>query len=223
MPGGAFATVADFNNALIRKTLSGLVAVAPPTVAALTDTDLFDATGLLPLPTGYLQLGLISDDGAQFSRSTDLSTVSSWGSKAPSRQDVKTDTTTLQVTCQQTIAINLALYYGVDPADITADATTKAIAISKNAIPVHPNWRVAVIGVDRAAAGEVVMCKHLPYASITAYGDDQWAASTDAPAPGYTFTFTGFDDPDSGDDELFFAGGVGWAGLLTDMAITTGV
>lgn len=221
MTGGAFATVADFNTALVRKTLSGFVTVAPPDSDALTAATLFDAAGLLALPAGYLQLGLIGDDGAQFSRSTDLSTVSSWGSKAPSRQDVKTDTTTMQITCNELRAITLAMYYGVDPADIVADATSKAISIAKSAIPAHPNWRVAVIGVDTATAGEVLMCRHLPYASITAYGDDQWAASTDAAAPGFGFTFTGFDDPDSGVDEYFFAGGVGWAALLTDMAIET--
>jgi hypothetical protein len=217
--GAAFATLAVKKNQLIRKTLDGLVTYAPPSATALTAATFADANGLLPLPSGYLQVGKCTDDGAQFSRSVDTSTVTSWGDVEPSREDVKTDTTTLAVVCNETSAATLGLYIGIDLSTVEADATTGVLQLDKPALTQTPYMRAAAIGMDSTPDGEIYICRFLPSAKITDFADMQMQSSSDD-ALTWGVTLTSFVDDELGTSERWLFGGPGWLALLDDMGIT---
>lgn len=220
MTGTDFAALLDAKRQLIRKTLQGLVAVAPISSAAITAATFADVDGLLALPTGYKQLGVVDDNGAQFARAVDTSTVTSWGDVEPSRQDVKSDVTTLQVVANETRGQTIGLYTGADMTTVEADHTTGVVSIDKPAVPTLPQWRVLVIGSDTTDDGEIYMARHLLFTKITAYGNMQLNSSADAASPAWDITFTAFKDPTAGTAERWLFGGPGWTALLADMGIT---
>lgn len=220
MTGTLFADLQDAKRQLIRKTLQGLVATAPLSAAAITGDTFADAAGLLALPAGYEQLGVVDDNGAQFSRSVDTSTVTSWGDVEPSRQDIKTDTTTLVVACNETRAASMGLYLGVDMSGVEATHLTGVVSIDKPQVTQLPQRRVLVIGVDTIDAGEIYIGRHLLSAKITAYNDMQLNSSADAASPMWGVTFTAFKDDTAGVSERWLFGGIGWRALLADMGIT---
>lgn len=217
--GAAFDTLAIKKSQLIRKTLDGLVAYAPASAAAITDVTFADASGLLPLPTGYLQLGKCTSDGAQFSRSMDVSSVTSWGDVEPSRQDVKTDTTTLQVASNETNAATLGMYIGVDMTGVEADATTGVVSIDKPSLARVPYQRVVAIGVDLTDDGEIYIARFLPAAQVTDYADVAMQSDSDD-AFTWGVTFTSSKDDVLGTSERWLFGGPGWLALLSEMGIT---
>lgn len=218
--GTPFATLLDAKRQLIRKTLQGLVAVAPVSSDAITQATWADAAGLLALPAGYMQLGLADDNGAQFARAVDTSTVTSWGDVEPSRQDVKSDVETLQVVSNETRAATIGLYTGVDMSAVEADHVTGTVQIDKPAVPTLPEWRVLVVGMDRTDAGEIYIARHMLFGKITAYGNQQFNSSADAASPAWDITFTGFKDPTANTAWRWLFGGPGWTALLADMGIT---
>lgn len=220
MTGTVFATLQDAKRQLIRKTLQGLVAISPVSGDAITGATFADAVGLLALPETYMQLGVVDDNGAQFSRAVDTSTVTSWGDVEPSRQDVKSDVTTLQVVANETRAATIGLYTGADMSTVEAAHTTGVVSIDKPGVPVLPQWRVLVIGSDTTDAGEIYIGRHLLYTKITAYGNQQLNSSADAASPTWDITFTAFKDPVAGTAERWLFGGPGWIALLADMGIT---
>lgn len=217
MTSTPFATLKEAKNSLIRKTLDGIFAYAPMSADPLDET-FADATGIAALPADWLQGGKCTDDGAQFARAVDVSTVTSWGDTAPSREDVKTDTTTLAVAMNETNAASLGLYIGTTVPD--AAATTGVLMIDKPALPTLGSFRAAAIGLDRSPSGaEIYMVRFLPSAKITDYADQAWQSSSDD-ALTWGVTFTSFVDDDLGTAERWLFGGPGWLELLADMGIT---
>jgi hypothetical protein len=219
MTSTPFATLKEAKNSLIRKTLDGIVAYAPMSADPL-DESFADATGINALPAGWLQVGKCTDDGAQFARSVDVSTVSSWGDTAPSREDVKTDTTTLAAVMNETNAASIGLYTGVDLPD--AAAVTGVLMIDKPTIPQLSTMRAAAIGMDRSPGGEIYMVRFLPSAKITDYADQAMQSDSDD-ALTWGVTWTSFVDDDLGTAERWLFGGPGWLALLDDMGITQAV
>jgi hypothetical protein len=205
-------------NHLIRKALEGSVFAAPITataITALTDT----TSELLALPTGYVDLGFMSDDGAQFSSDIDSSDVTSWGSVEPTRRDITQDVTTLQGFFQETNKMTVALYTGVDEASLTPNATSGELTIDKPDRPATRHYRILTIGVDLADAGEIYYARFLPRASVTDK-DDQAFQSGDDPL-GWPVTITAYKDAVLGTSERYFFGGPGWKALLADMGFST--
>lgn len=204
-------------NHLIRKALEGSVFAAPitaPAITALTDT----TSELLDLPTGYVDLGFMSDDGAQFSSEIDSSDVTSWGSVEPTRRDITQDVTTLQGFFQETNKMTVALYTNVDAASLVPDATSGELKVDKPDRPASRHYRILTIGVDLADAGEIYYARFLPRASVTDK-DDQAFQSGDDPL-GWPVTMTAYKDSALGTSERFFFGGPGWKALLADMGFT---
>lgn len=205
-------------NHLIRKALEGSVFAAPitaPAITALTDT----TSELLALPDGYVDLGFMSDDGAQFSAEIDSSDVTSWGSVEPTRRDITQDVTTLQGFFQETNKMSIALYTGVDAASLTPDATSGELKVDKPDRPASRHYRILTLGVDLADAGEIYVARFLPRASVTDK-DDQAFQSGDDPL-GWPVTMTAYKDSALGTSESYFFGGPGWKALLADMGFTT--
>lgn len=215
-----YAALQTKKSELIRKGLEGGVCLAPISAAAITATTLFAPTTgeLQALPTGYKELGWLSTDGAQFSRSVDSSDLNSWGASEPTRSDVTADTTTLQVTAQETNALTLGLFIGVDPTEIEP-AANGAVEIRKAATPTASHWRVLSIAMDRGDGGEIYLARFLPRAKVTDFADQSYNNGDDGIT--YGVTFTGFRDATFGTSESYLFGGPGWLALLDDMGFDT--
>lgn len=219
MAGSSYSALQTKKNQLIRKALNGSVFIADVDATAITAlTDSTDKK-LATLPAGYTDLGWLSDDGAQFSRDTDTSDVTSWGSTEPTRSDVTKDQTTLQVACQETKLTTIGLYLGVDTSTITADSTSGEVQIAKPSTPVARHYRVLSIAVDESDDGEIYIARFLPNAKVTAF-DDQNQNSGDDPIM-WSVTFSSFTDSTLGFSEKVFFGGPGWSALLTDMGFSS--
>ncbi|MFJ5156315.1 phage tail protein [Streptomyces sp. NPDC088353] len=210
----AWETLKKHQNELIRKQLEGSTFIAPITssaVSALTGPD----KALLALPSGYNDLGWMSDDGAQFSSDVSTSDVTSWGAVEPTRRDVTSDVTTLQVNLQETSKHTLGLYTGVDMSAVVPDPTSGEVAISKPDRPPLRFWRVLTIGVDMGDAGEIYTARFLPRASVSDKSDQSFNNGDDP--MGYPVTLTGYLDSTLGYSERWYFGGPGWEALLTKM------
>lgn len=201
---------------LIRKGLEGGVIIAPPSAAPITAATLFDAgTGeLLAAPSAYGELGWLSTDGAQYSRSVDTSDLTGWGSNEPLRSDTTADTTTLQVTALETNALTLGLFTGTPTADLVP-AANGSVEIRKPATPTASFYRVLSIAMDRGDGGEIYLCRFLPRAKVTDYADQSFNNGDDGIT--YGVTFTGFRDSAFGTSESYLFGGPGWLAMLDDL------
>lgn len=221
MAGSSYDALQTKKRELIRKALNGSVFVAD--VSADPITALTDATDkkLSALPTGYTDVGWLTDDGMQFSRNVDESDITSFGSTEPTRSDKTSDSTSLQIVCQETRLQTLGLYTGADMTGVTPLTGSGEIQIAKPATPKDKYYRVLAVAVDQNSdgSGEIYIARFLPSAKVTAWGDQQ-LANADA-AVGYDVTFTAFIDETLGYSEKQFIGGPGWTSLLTAAGFTT--
>jgi hypothetical protein len=180
---------------LIRKGLQGSVFVK-----RWEDDDdpidaLVDADGLLALPAGYEDLGLITkDQGANWTRDIETSDVNSLGHAQPTRRDITSDVTGLQVTAQETKALTIGLHEGVDLSATTRDANGNVVT-DKPDRPARIFYRVLALFKDGDGADAVYMAKWLPRAEISDRGEQSWNEENEVQ---YTLTFTAFGDPNLG-------------------------
>jgi hypothetical protein len=215
MAGMTFDQLQQHNAALIMKTLEVGVFSADysaDAITTLTDTDKL----LKALPTGYGDLGWLSDDGAQFSRDVDQSDITAAGSVEPVRSDITSDVTSLQVSCLETNLRTIGLYTGADMSIVTPDATTGEVGIAKPTRPAIKYYRILGIGVDLNDAGEYYVARFLPRAKVDDFDDQNYQSSDDTPNT-WSVTLKGFTDPVLGYSEKYFFGGPGWYAKLAQM------
>lgn len=202
---------------LIRKALDGSVFLAPVTADPIATLTTGATAELAALPTDWDDLGWLSTDGAQFSRDVAQSEVPSWGSVTPTRTDITSDTSTLQVTCQETKLLTIGLATGADLASIVADATTGETSIEKPTRPTSRHYRAMSFAVDDADGGKVYVARFLPRAKVTSYDAQSFGGGDDPITWGVTLT--GEEDSTLGYSERWIFGGPGWKALLTKMGI----
>jgi len=219
MAGSNYDAVQTKKNQLIRKFRYGSVFGAPYSSDAIdTLTDPTDG-GLAALPSGYKDWGWFTDDGLQYSRDVETSDTTSAGSNEPTRTDIDSDKTSLQVVFQETRLETIGLYMGIDTTNVKAAAGAGAeLKIMKPENPPELYYRVLGLAVDNSAAGEIYIARFLPRAKVVDFGDQQVTRGDDA--IGYDVTFQAFDDSDYGTSEAWFFAGPGWAAFLADMGIT---
>lgn len=210
----AYEALRNKQTELIRKTVDGSVYVAP--IAADPITTLTDADKLLTaLPVDYDDIGWLSDDGAQYSTDVETSDVTSWGSVQPTRRDITSKTTTLQVACHETKKSTIGLYTGADMDAVLADATTGEVSVEEPDRPKARTYRVFTLGIDDGDAGEIYIARFQPRAQVTDF-DDQAFQSGDDPLM-WPVTLTGYFDSTLGFSQRYLFGGPGWSALLTKM------
>ncbi|MFC6885290.1 MULTISPECIES: hypothetical protein [Actinomadura] len=213
--GSNFLTLSKKQEDLIRKTVDMSVFVAPITADAITT--LTDADKLLKaLPAGYEDVGLINSDGAQFSREIEKSDITSAGRVTPTRSDITSDTTQLEIGCQETKLVTIGLHTGADVAGIVPDPTTGEVQIAKPERPKPKKYRCLAIGVDENEAGEIYVARFLPRAEVEEVGDQAYQSEEDE-ALLWPVTLTGRYDRTAGYSELWLFGGPGWFSMLTAM------
>jgi hypothetical protein len=222
MAGTTFDEMQSHNASLIMKSLEVGVFVASYSAPAITTlTDPADKM-LMALPTGYGDLGWLSDDGAQFSRDVSTSDITGAGSVEPLRSDVTSDTTTLQVACLETNLQSIGIYTGADMSTVTPNATSGEVGIAKPTRPAARYYRVLAVGVDLVdGSGELYVARFLPRAKVTDFDDQSYQSSDDSPVT-WSATLTGFTDPVLGYSEKYIWGGPGWFAKLEDMGFTVG-
>jgi len=214
-----YAALATKRNELIRRARDGSVFIADASAPVLEE--LTDETGmLLPLPTGWKDLGYTSPDGVTFGRETESSEVRSFGSVEPTRVDITSDTITMSVTAQETSLTTIGLTTGVDPASLVPDPLTGELSVSKANLPAPRNYRLLGLFVDEVAEGEVYLARLMPRARITEFGETAYSSDGDDPVQ-YEMTFTGFVDNSVGYSHRWIFAGAGWKALLATMGFTT--
>jgi hypothetical protein len=208
------------NTSLIRKTLAGGVAfIAPYSSAAVTSLTAADAGSVIQaLPTGYKNLGLLSEDGATFPRNIDTSDVRSWGYSEPTRTDTTKDESSCKIVCQETNLNTLSLYLGTSLTALTADATTSEVIYDKPATPPTTYFRLLVIGRDVYQGLDVYLGRYFPKAQITDRDDLQMGVGDDPVQ--YGLTFSAKYDSALSTAERYFWAGPGWASLKTAMGFS---
>lgn len=220
----SYDSLAQLKTEHIRKTIGGSVFVAEATADAIED--LTTVTGTAPnqvislaaLPTGYSDLGYLTDDGAAFSTETTTSDITSWQSTTPTRSDITAETSTLTVTAQETKLMTLGLYTGAAQSGIVAAAGTGEVQISKPERPSSRFYRVLALAIDETENGEIYIARYLPRAKVTGKGEQAYSKQDQALT--WPVTFTGYKDSVLGTAERYIFGGPGWEALLTSMGIS---
>jgi hypothetical protein len=213
----------DLKTSLIRKALSGSVFIAADGTALPTSLTTSSGTpveiDLTPLPEEWQDLGYLSkDDGATWSRATNLSEVTSWGALEATRSDINSDVTSLAVTAQETKLLTLELYENIDLSGVTPDATTGEVAFSKPTRPSPKFYRLFAISQDGDGDDAIYIGKLCPRAQVTEVGDQTWSDG-DTPIT-YPLTFSAKVDAVAGYSLRYFFGGPGWKAALADMGFT---
>ncbi|MEU4218126.1 hypothetical protein [Actinoplanes sp. NPDC026623] len=210
----SYAALQEKKSELIRKALDGSVFVAPdsvPSLGALTTT----GGELLPLPSGWGDLGHLSTDAAAFARATETTKVRSFGSVESTREDVTSDEITMAINAQETKKQVIGLFTGADVAALRATAGSGEVAIAKPDRPKPRYYRVLGLFVDEVEAGEIYFGRYMPRSRITEFGDQNMGEGDDPIQ--YPMTFTGYKDSAVGFSHRWHWAGPGWLALLASM------
>jgi hypothetical protein len=218
-----YAGLAKKKQELVRKALDGSLFTAPadaPAIASLTTYTAATTTApevieLTPLPAGYVDGGLTTDEGLRFARAVETSETTSWGRVEPTRSDTNSDVTTLAVDFQELSKFTLSLYTGAALASLVPVADSKELRIPKPARPTARYYRLLALAVDDTDAGEIYVAKFFPRAKTTEFSDQAFAKGDDA--INWGMTFTAYVDDALGYSQNDMFGGPGWKALITEM------
>lgn len=195
----ADSTLQDMKNAnsdLIRKVLDAVVLVAPMSVALPTTFTTGATSALQALPAGFRPVGWVTkDDSYTWSRDVSMSETTSHGSVEPTRRDITSDVTGLQMSAQETSRLTLELSNNVDLSDVEADAITGEITFRRPVSPSTTYWRVVAIGSDGAGDNTFYNIIVLPRAMISEYGEATWSDENELT---YPLTWSATPDPELG-------------------------
>lgn len=195
----ADSTLQDMKNAnsdLIRKVLDAVVLVAPMSVALPTTFTTGATSALQALPAGFRPVGWVTkDDAYTWSRDVSMSETTSHGSVEPTRRDITSDVTGLQMSAQETSRLTLELSNNVDLSDVEADAITGEITFRRPVTPSTTYWRVVAIGQDGAGDNTFYNIIVLPRAMISEYGEATWSDENELT---YPLTWSATPDPELG-------------------------
>lgn len=150
----------NFNeDAIFASTIGGLVLAAPKGTAA-------PATIVADWPTGWVSVGLISDDGVTTTMDTDVEDKNAWNARGTVKRIPKSAGLSFQFTAMQTNSLTHELYFGAAPTTITGGTRTAIPATSPS-----KEWAFAVQypGLDGTTIERWIM----PVGTVTDRGDIQ--------------------------------------------------
>ena len=180
-------SLADAN---IRKALSGSVFIAPYSVSDEITT-LKDGSGLLALPTGYVDVGRITkDQGVSWSREVETADVTSFGAASPTRRDIVSVTSGMSFTMQESKRLAFELHEGIDLSAVTYDANGN-VTWDQPDRPASTYYRVLGLFKDGEGTDALYFAKWLPRAMVTDQGEQSWNEESEIQ---YPTTLTAFVD-----------------------------
>lgn len=185
----------------LTKAHSSGVAVASPAVVSITS-----------LPTGYVDAGWSDSSGVDIAQAITVSETDSWGSVEPTRSDITKQTTTAKIVMQETKALSIGLYTGVDTSTVQGDHVSGEVSVTVPAIPSANFYRMLTVAVDTYNGLEVYVARFLPRVKVTDKDDIKYALD-DGGIP-WGLTFTAYQDSTLGYSQRFLFGGPGWLALL---------
>ncbi len=188
-------------------TVARAAVTGPPAVPAGID--------LSPLPTGWEDAGLLSNDGVGAENESTSSDITSWGYVSPTRSDIITDTTTLSATMQETKLLTLGIYTGADLSTIVPVAGTGEIRIPKPARPRSSYWRGLLVAVDESDSGEVFIARYFPRLKVTDKSGQVFGGGEEPVS--YGVTLQTYVDDAVGYSENWLFGGEGFKNDLVKM------
>jgi len=156
----------------VRVAVDGVVASGLTTATAPTDA-------VTALPTGFNDLGYVSEDGVTESHSQSIEKIKAWQKSSVVRSTVTEGESTFGLTLIQTNADTLAEYYG---ATVSAEG---AIVVDPTRERPHRSYIIDVID------GDEVIRTYIPDGQVTEVGDQVYQAG--API-GYEITITAYDN-----------------------------
>jgi hypothetical protein len=224
----SYNDIANLKTELIRKAQSGGMFLAPIT-APVVPEDPFTYTAAVTgppavpeqvdfdLPSGYEDVGFLTDDGQSFENETSESNVSSWQSISPTRTDMISDTDTVSIVAQETKLLTLSLYTGAASEGIVAKVNTGTVRINKPDRPSTRFWRGVGLMVDGEGADEIIIARIMPRMKVTGRVGQRYGKGDEA--VGWGVTLTAFKDSTLGYASSYVFGGPGWKALLTQMDI----
>lgn len=209
-----FAALENKKSELIRKGLAGAMFMAPIDAAPITTiTEALITARPLELPDAdWDDVGYMTTDGITLANSIESTSTTSWGSLAPTREDVTGSTSTQAFTAQETKRITIEMQTGSDLSAFTPP-TSGELSV---AIPDRPSsryFRALGFMVDDGDAGEIYMACFFPRAKVSTVGDMVYANQEIV----YPITLTGYRDSTLGYSRKLYWGGPGWLALLDEM------
>lgn len=186
-PGPATPWVATFGGALsatdvAQMTASGALLTPSGTAAVTTTTP--GNYELATLPAGFVSLGWHSKEQAlTWTRETESSEVTSHGASEPTREDIISDVSGLQMTAQETKLQTLELYENVDLSGVVPTPVTGEVAWNRATAPATRTYRLLAVGQDGAGLDTIYIARFCPRASITERGEQEWSDQNELAYP----------------------------------------
>ncbi|MFR9750487.1 hypothetical protein ACL02S_05565 [Nocardia sp. 004] len=218
MPATNLTALKDAQRELLLKPLDAAVFLAPwytAAPAAFTDT----SGALQTLPAAYKSVGLIDKkSGVAFARNVVAAPIESYGELEPVRNDITSDTTTIEFEPQQTNAMTLALTTNANLEQVKADAQSGEVFFAQPSSEQITYYSAIVIAKDGNDAAPIYVFKVMPKVAVTKYAGEQWTPTT---IISQKLTLTAFKDDTAGYSVAHGFGGTGWKSLLTKAGIET--
>lgn len=215
MPTWDDTVTAMKNRGLIRKSLDSIVLWGESS-AALPTTIV--SAGSLVIPTGFTALGWHSEDGLQWSREVETSTITGHGATEPLRSDTRRVNQSLEITALETNIQTLSHSLGVALAK--SAGSTSELVITEPGRPKARYGRLLALSVDDTEFGEFYSAKLYSSAKVDATSPGAWSDGDNAQQHG--LTFGAYRDATAGWAVRHFFGGPGFAGLRTAMGFNPG-
>ena len=158
----------------IRKGLEGSFFVKRYEDADTAIVALKDATGLLAIPTGYTDVGVLTkDQGLTWTRDISTNDTTSLGYAEPTRRDITSDVTGLQFTMQESKRQAFELHEGLDLSAVEQDANGN-VYWDKPSRPASIFYRGLALFKDGDGADALYFGKWLPRFQITDRREQAW-------------------------------------------------
>ncbi|MEV5472962.1 phage tail protein [Streptomyces sp. NPDC052207] len=170
----------------VRVGVEGAFYVAP--VGTTAPTDPYSAW-----PAGWIDLGNANEDGLTEALNESRLEIKAWGRSGAVRTQVTDRASTFKIIFEETSAWTLALYYGVDLADMTSSGTGAAqfLAFNEPQAPEPMYYAIGMDVIDDDKPMRIIVAR----AEVTEKGDRTYKSDTNQ---AFELTFSSLTAPNGG-------------------------
>ncbi|MFI5974806.1 phage tail protein [Streptomyces sp. NPDC051452] len=170
----------------VRVGVEGAFYVAPVGTTAPTDP-------YSPWGAGWIDLGNVSEDGLTEALNENRQEFKAWGRTGAVRTQVTERASTFKVTFMETSAWTLALYYGIDLADMTSSGTgaSQFLSFEEPQAPEPQYYALGMDVIDGDKPARIIVAR----AEVTDKGDRPYKSDTNQ---AFELTFSSLTAPNGG-------------------------